>query len=659
MNEEKDYKGNKKINKKLIIIPIIFLIVMAIGVTYAYFWESSSNNNVVAGSISEICGIEYYGGEKIEGELSYGNNYNEATASSVITITYDASSRNESKCVLGDYIGNLYLKTTTENCNNGSETVCMDLSDNALNYAVVQTIVNSDNSEEQVGEVRTGVVDGTPEQVILPNFNFSGNSNENIIYKFTVYFWLDPDKEVYTGDIDEIYEGYIFADLINASGANPALLTLMDLGLSGYIKNSTAVNFNTNETTNSGIFKKEDDLGITYYFRGPAENNYVKFGKYTEDVYAHYNGSSGTSTLNSTPCTDSDNYCAQIATANDDMYWRIVRINGDGTIRMIYDGTNAYSNGDRTHGSNRQIGRTKYNIYIATENGDNAHVGYMHGLTGVTKEVVTDESGEEIEKDVYRCLYYTDGGIVDDYETLFEIGKIDKNATIEEQKKQCENENHIFTTNAYEATHANIVSSYLKKYIDNWYKNYLKDDYSSFIADAIYCNERTLDNEHQTSGYGDTATLYNFIDRNYNNATSGSYLSFKCNNKNDRLTVSNDFSIETSSVLSYPIGTITADEIRMAGVRNNIPIKETNNKFYFYTGENYWTMTAYQLVGETQKAKARPDVAYFGIEGFVGYTSVNPSYSNVGVRPVISLNVGVINGGDGTINNPFVVNVSE
>ena len=52
--------------------------------------------------------------------------------------------------------------------------------------------------------------------------------------------------------------------------------------------------------------KAEDDLGITYYFRGNVENNYVKFANY---------------------------------------YWRIIRINGDGTIRIVYAGTAAHENG--------------------------------------------------------------------------------------------------------------------------------------------------------------------------------------------------------------------------------------------------------------------------------------------------------------------------
>lgn len=65
----------------------------------------------------------------------------------------------------------------------------------------------------------------------------------------------------------------------------------------------------TDENTN--IYQAMDDYGTSYYFRGATTNNYVKFGEYSDQ----------------------------------DMYWRIIRINGDGTIRMIYDGTTLKNNG--------------------------------------------------------------------------------------------------------------------------------------------------------------------------------------------------------------------------------------------------------------------------------------------------------------------------
>ena len=75
------------------------------------------------------------------------------------------------------------------------------------------------------------------------------------------------------------------------------------------IKNTIISNSKVNEpltgvgkeiaTSNEGLIKTVDDDGEAYYFRGSVDNNYLSFGGFT---------------------------------------WRIVRINGDGTVRLILDG---------------------------------------------------------------------------------------------------------------------------------------------------------------------------------------------------------------------------------------------------------------------------------------------------------------------------------
>src|SRR5699024_8456735 len=49
-----------------------------------------------------------------------------------------------------------------------------------------------------------------------------------------------------------------------------------------------------------GLYAAEDDYGTSYYYRGNVKNNYVSFAGFT---------------------------------------WRIIRENGDGSVRMIYSGT--------------------------------------------------------------------------------------------------------------------------------------------------------------------------------------------------------------------------------------------------------------------------------------------------------------------------------
>ena len=93
------------------------------------------------------------------------------------------------------------------------------------------------------------------------------------------------------------------------------------------------------EATNGYLCKAPDAYGDSYYYRGNVTNNYVKFA---------------------------------------DKYWRIVRINGDGTVRVIYDGTSAHANGESS--SDRQIGTSAFN----SSYNYNAYVGYMYGQTGAS-----------------------------------------------------------------------------------------------------------------------------------------------------------------------------------------------------------------------------------------------------------------------------------
>ena len=100
-----------------------------------------------------------------------------------------------------------------------------------------------------------------------------------------------------------------------------------------------SVNVTGVEATNGYLCKAPDAYGDSYYYRGNVTNNYVKFA---------------------------------------DKYWRIVRINGDGTVRVIYDGTSAHANGESS--SDRQIGTSVFN----SSGNDNAYVGYMYGQTGAS-----------------------------------------------------------------------------------------------------------------------------------------------------------------------------------------------------------------------------------------------------------------------------------
>ena len=105
------------------------------------------------------------------------------------------------------------------------------------------------------------------------------------------------------------------------------------------------------ESHEKGIYETTDtDGNPTYYYRGSVENNYVKFAGY---------------------------------------YWRIIRINSNGSIRMIYDGTSVHNNGESS--TDRQYGTSQFNPNY----NNNMYVGYMytsgeaHG-TGTSSTIKTN-----------------------------------------------------------------------------------------------------------------------------------------------------------------------------------------------------------------------------------------------------------------------------
>ena len=87
------------------------------------------------------------------------------------------------------------------------------------------------------------------------------------------------------------------------------------------------------DKSDKGLYQSIDDYGTTYYYRGNVKNNNVYFAGF---------------------------------------YWQIVRINGDGSIRLIYNGTKKDSDGN-----DQSINSKLYqfnNVY-----NDPTYAGYMYG----------------------------------------------------------------------------------------------------------------------------------------------------------------------------------------------------------------------------------------------------------------------------------------
>ena len=154
----------------------------------------------------------------------------------------------------------------------------------------------------------------------------------------------------------------------------------------------------SSDTNGKGLYytnKNTEDNKTTYYFRGDVTNNYVKFATQTRNTCT-YNGKdvdyypeSGDivsinlteeQCLSTNVCVDAPQVItgidketcvddfggtlttdkATFTTSVVDSIWRIVRINEDGSVRMVTENT---------------VGNSTYNYYET----DNAYIGYMYG----------------------------------------------------------------------------------------------------------------------------------------------------------------------------------------------------------------------------------------------------------------------------------------
>jgi len=212
----------------------------------------------------------------------------------------------------------------------------------------------------------------------------------------------------------------------------------------------------------------EDDYGTSYYFRGTVTNNYVEFA----------------------------NKC-----------WRIVRVGGDGSVKLILHNDNPTGVANPCDAANnsasaafaRYSGET-YKSAFNEKTDDNAYLGFMYGAAGATD---------------------------------------------------------------YASTHANTNKSTILTNLETWYNNNISD-YADKIADTVWCNDKTIvkDTTYNPSSYGGNATGLGFgINKTWYGAaqrllsTSGSAggtgPSLKCNGD--------------LSKINSKVGLITADELAFAG----------------------------------------------------------------------------------------------
>ena len=234
--------------------------------------------------------------------------------------------------------------------------------------------------------------DGKGYILLAKNKYLSKSDTTGNTYKLKI--WLSYDKSTNQNDLlNSNITTHIYASGNNGNTCPGSVDTVIPTTLyeqiladNSAIKTRTDFNTTFTETNTGTLYKATEQIGTNpvknvYYFAGDAKNNWVKFGKYQND-FSRYRGYYSTtdtsykdySTMDE--CTSASIYnknCTEYKYANtgDDIYWRIIRTNLDGSIKLLYAGTSP----DTTSG---YIGKSAFN----TTYNDPMYVGYKYGTSG-------------------------------------------------------------------------------------------------------------------------------------------------------------------------------------------------------------------------------------------------------------------------------------
>jgi len=354
-------------NKKVVytIIGIVSVLLVALAATYAYWLVTKTQtgeNEITAGCLDITIS-----GEKNDIELT--NQFPMSDEDGMKLIPYEFTVTNNCNTSV-DYHVNLEAIEAGDEIGTDSIKAVLNESTPRKLY----NYVGADTTIENAYEAYT---------LGYGTLAASGSEGSSTTYKLRV--WIDEDAPI--SEMNKTFKSKISVTIgqgISAQGNALASLILEDAEENNYLYTTTP-DFNTvNADGEYGLYSAEDDYGTSYYFRGDAENNYVKLGIWKETasevkgcMAAGIEASCVGETFETMEACEasSNNYawCNEMKYADEgnDMYWRIVRINGDGTIRLVYDGTSAVANGTK---KTAIIGRTAYNT-----NYENAkYVGYTY-----------------------------------------------------------------------------------------------------------------------------------------------------------------------------------------------------------------------------------------------------------------------------------------
>ena len=473
---------------RMLLSVVTVLLVVGVGISFAYFISEvlfSGDGSDITLEPGDFIRVIYDAGDT---PLSLANVIPGDVASKDFTVTVipTDTEKEATYAIYFDITNNTFVKCDDSNyddltnaCERDVEEVIYRLKDNTNQVVAEGTLIGETGRIELLKETKTVDVETV--------FNYSLEIE---------FVETNADQNHNT---NKVLNGEI---VVEFASDNAIEIILADKTIDTS-RNGEITGVLTEDTTGT-VYSVEDDYGTSYVYAGAPTDNWVYFAGF---------------------------------------YWRIIRINGDGSIRMIYNGTTTDQTGEGT-----QIGTSTYN----SSSDDNAYVGYMYGSRGASSYSATHANTNNS----------TIKGVVDTWYQNSILNKQDSSGQ--------------------------SYDSYVSK-------------------EQGFCNDRRVATSSETwwssdtkRGYGTNTTAYapfsRFLTTSGGWNTSSQTPTLKCSQSNDYFTVSG--SSKGNHELTYPVGLITADEVVLAGGFGGT----ANQSYYLYTNQYYWTMSASYFLATSIRA---------------------------------------------------------
>ena len=256
-----------------------------------------------------------------------------------------------------------WQKTKTFTIKNDTKTeykyniVIKDLLNTFVTNGYLKYKITSTNDGYNMSEFKDIPKSSTPKDTILA---YSVVIPNGVTQSYTIEFKYANDESVdQSDDMGKQLSGTLFI----TEGTEDPNKTLYNQLLVDKSTVLTRTNFSkvlTDNNTNT-LYTSTEDSKTVYYFAGNATDNWVKFGKNA---------------------------------SNQDLYWRIIRTNSDGSVRLLYHGTS-------TTATDAYIRTSAFN----SSHTDIAYVSYMYGSLGSIPNARTNQTNSSTIKGVIDNWY--------------------------------------------------------------------------------------------------------------------------------------------------------------------------------------------------------------------------------------------------------------